>query len=126
MTGGELRQMLDALAAAWAAHDPARAAAFFAADVRYADPTRYRLRGREAVRAFFADDGGLPQSTTWHHVVFDEQQQLGAVEYTYVGTHRYHGLVLVKLDAAGLVSHWREYQHTSDLDWAAYAGETRF
>lgn len=126
MTSAAFGALLGRLQSAWTARDHERAAACFAEDVRYADPTRYRLRGRAALRAFFEDDGGLPQSTIWHHVLFDEAQQLGAAEYTYVGSHRYHGLVLVKVDGGGLVSHWREYQHTSALEFDEYAGDTTF
>ena len=35
---------------------------------------------------------------------------LGAGEYTYEGTHRYHGVAIVRVEG-GLITHWREYQH---------------
>lgn len=44
--------------------------------------------------------------------MFDEVEQTGAAEYTYTGSYTYHGLVLVRV-RDGLVSEWREYQHTS-------------
>ena len=128
MTSAEFRHLLDALADAWARRDYAAAASRFAEDVRYADPLRYAFASREALRAFFEADDGLPQRTEWHTVVFDEAQQVGAAEYTYEGTHRYHGTALVRVagGAGGLITHWREYQHIDARDWTAFAGETRF
>jgi SnoaL-like domain len=117
--------LLETMAEGWRQRDYAKTARCFAEDVRYGDPTRYSHRGREALLRFFENDGGLPQTIEWHHVVFDEATQTGAAEYTYEGHHRYHGLVLVKLEA-DLVSHWREYQHVSPLDWEDFTKETRF
>jgi ribosomal-protein-serine acetyltransferase len=125
LTAHEFRALLDRLASSWTRRDYPAAAAEFADDVRYADPTRYALNGRPALRAFFEDDEGREQRVAWHNVVFDPAQQVGAAEYTYDGTHRYHGTVLIRL-ADGLVTHWREYQHVDDRAWKDFAGETRF
>lgn len=125
LTASEFRAFLDRLADAWTRRDYAAAAAAFAEDVRYGDPTRYAHAGRAALRAFFEDDEGREQRVAWHEVVFDPARQFGAVEYTYEGTYRYHGTVLVRL-ANGLVTHWREYQHVDDRAWEDFARETRF
>lgn len=119
MTRGEFESMLRALAAAWAAREYERAAAWFAEDVRYLDPLRYRMASRAELLRFFQDDEGREQRTVWHNAVFDEARQLGAAEYTYEGTHRYHGHVLIKLREEK-ITHWREYQHVSDLDWETF------
>ena len=125
MTSTEFRTLLSALADGWTRRDYAFVASHFAEDVRYADPMRYALHGRAALLAFFANDDGMPQSITWHTMLFDEVQQLGAAEYTYAGTHQYHGTVLVRVHT-GLITHWREYQHTDDRPWAAFADATMF
>ena len=125
LTAEEFQALLDRLAAGWSRRDYAAVAAEFAEDVRYADPTRYEHAGRAALQAFFADDAGREQRVIWHTVVFDPARQVGAVEYTYEGTDRYHGTVLVRL-AGGLVTHWREYQHVDDRPWEDFAGGTRF
>jgi ketosteroid isomerase-like protein len=93
--------------------------------VRYADPLRYSFRGRDALRAFFEDDGGHAQRCVFHTILFDEEQQTGAVEYTYEGTHRYHGVVLVRVQE-GRISHWREYQHIDAREWEELAAGTAF
>ena len=67
------------------------------------------------------DDGGFEQRTVWHNVVFDEKRQIGAVEWTYDGTHRYHGASWVKVKNRQ-ITHWREYQHVDDREWAEFFG----
>lgn len=115
MTRSEFETMLQALARGWTSRDYDKVASHFADDVRYLDPTRYRFASRAELLGFFQDEGN-EESTVWHNVIFDEDRQVGAAEYTYQGTHRYHGTVLVKV-RGNLISHWREYQHVSDLEW---------
>ena len=123
MTVAEFEHMLDALAAAWARRDYPSAAAWFAADVRYADPLRYAFDSRADLLAFFEADDGLPQRTNWHLRVFDERTQRGAAEYTYEGTHRYHGVALIKV-AGGRITHWREYQYVDARSRAEFIAST--
>ncbi|MES3034610.1 MAG: nuclear transport factor 2 family protein [Gemmatimonadota bacterium] len=125
MTASDFRDLLSALADGWRRRDYAFVASHFADDVRYGDPTRYALHGRAALQAFFTADDDMPQSCTWHTVLFDEAQQRGAAEYTYVGTHQYHGTVLVRVES-GQITHWREYQHTDERPWATFAEATMF
>lgn len=110
MTSEELRALLGDLADGWRRRDHARVASRFAPDVEYADPLRYRFTDRASLQAFFEDDGELAQQVEWHSITFDEPRQCGAVEYTYDGTHRYHGVALFQI-REGLIARWREYQH---------------
>lgn len=125
MTKAEFSAMLRALAEAWTRHDYAAVCDWFADDVRYADPTRYALRGKKQLRAFFEDDGGHPQRSLFHVAVFDEDQQTGAAEYTYKGHHQYHGVVLIRVKG-GKITHWREYQHVDERPWADFTASTAF
>lgn len=125
MTKSDFRNLLHSLADAWARRDYATAASFFAEDVRYGDPTRYSFSGRSELRAFFEADEGYDQRTVWHTILFDEDQQLGAAEYTYEGTHRYHGTVLIKVED-GKISRWREYQHIDAREWETFVSGTAF
>lgn len=106
---------------ACARRDYAWAIQHFAEDVNYADPTRYVNCNRAELLHFFEDDGGFEQCTVWHNVVFDEKRQIGAVEWTYDGTHRYHGASWVKAKNRQ-ITHWREYQHVDDREWAEFFG----
>ena len=60
--------------------------------------------------------GQLRSQTVSHTILFDPEMQIGAVEYTYEGTHRYHGVVLTKASGT-LITHWRENQHISPMAW---------
>jgi hypothetical protein len=91
MTKTQFTGMLESLADAWRQRDYKSAARWFADDVKYADPVRYSFRDRLQLQAFFEADEGYEQRTVWHTIIFDETQQAGAAEYTYNGTHRYHG-----------------------------------
>lgn len=119
MTHQDFEAMLQALAKGWTERDYEKVASFFAEDVFYSDPIRYRITSRAELLRFFQDDDGCEQSTVWHNAVFDEERQLGAAEYTYQGTHRYHGTVWVEV-REGRIIRWREYQHVSDLDWDGF------
>ncbi len=123
MTTAGFTAMLDSLADAWARRDYASATSWFASDVRYADPLRYGFRNRVDLLGFFEADDGLPQRTTWHTRIFDEATQLGAAEYTYEGTHRYHGVALIRV-LADRITHWREYQHIDRRSWEDYSAST--
>jgi len=125
MTNAEFKDLLYSLADAWSRRDYATAANFFAEDVRYGDPTRYSFNGRAELRAFFEDDEGYDQRTVWHNIVFDEEQQMAAVEYTYDGTYRYHGTVLIKVED-GKIKRWREYQHIDPREWEDLVATTAF
>lgn len=125
MTAAEFRALLERLAEGWRRRAYLEVAAHFAEDVHYADPLRYRIEGRAALLAFFREDGGHEQRTSFHEAVFDEARQVGMAEYTYEGTHRYHGAVVIRL-AGGVITHWREYQHVDARGWDEFAGSTRF
>jgi hypothetical protein len=125
MTGAEFDRLLADLADAWTRRDYRAVAARFAPGVAYADPVRYAFTSRDDLLAFFENDDGLEQSVRFHLAIFDERRGIGAAEYTYIGNHTYHGVVLVRV-REGEITHWREYQHTSPLDWAAFVGDTRF
>jgi ketosteroid isomerase-like protein len=124
-TAAHFRDMLDAMATGWRARDYAAVAAHFADDVHYGDPTRYTLDGRAQLLDFFRADDDQPQDVRWHLTMFDEAAQVGAAEYSYDGTSRYHGVALIRV-RDGLITHWREYQHTDPRAWQEFAGSTAF
>jgi len=125
MTKTAFRGLLERLANGWTNRDYATVIEAFAKDVRYADPLRYNLRGRDKLRTFFEADDGQEQRTTFHTVIFDESRQVAAVEYTYEGSHRYHGVALIRLEN-GLITHWREYQHIDQRAWSEFVSGTEF
>jgi uncharacterized protein (TIGR02246 family) len=128
VTTTEFKDLLEAIAAAWARGDARAAADSFAEDAVYSEPPGRQLyRGRAELFDFFGgnETSPPPMQMTWHNVVFDEELQIGAGEYTFQGRNRYHGAVLVRV-ADGRIANWREYQRRSDLDWDEFVGVNRF
>jgi SnoaL-like domain len=125
MTKTEFSLLLDKLADAWKRRDYSTAAHCFAAQVRYGDPLRYSFQDIDSLRSFFEADDGQEQRVEWHTVLFDELDHVGAVEYTYSGSHNYHGVAIVRVEG-GVITHWREHQHIDDRSWLEFAGATVF
>jgi hypothetical protein len=123
LTRAEFRRLMETVAEGWRSGNAAMAAACFAEDAIYSEPPRVQFyRGRAALEEFF---GPRPQGMTWHHLVFDEDAQIGAGEYTYRGNNQYHGVVMVRI-VDGLIANWREYQVRSPLTWEQFMDENRF
>ena len=116
MNTTEFRAMLALLADGWSQGEYRLVASRFADQIFYCDPKNYTFHTREALLAFFEDDGGKQQYCKFHNSLFDEQRQLGVAEFTYVGTFCYHGTVWIEIRDGQIVS-WREYQHISDKNW---------
>jgi ketosteroid isomerase-like protein len=128
VTKREFKDLLEAIAAAWSRGDARAAADCFTEDAVYSEPPERQLyRGRADLFDFFGGNEASPprMQMTWHNVVFDEDQQVGAGEYTFQGRNRYHGAVLVRV-ADGKIANWREYQRRSDLTWDEFVGVNRF
>jgi ketosteroid isomerase-like protein len=66
-----------------------------------------------------------PMQMVWHHLVFDEEQQIGAGKYTFTCGMRTHGMVLIRL-RDGKIANWREYEIDSPLDWEVLVGKNQF
>lgn len=112
----EFRALLERMAEGWNGGDAEAVSACFAEELSYVDPTRYAFTRVEDLRPFFEPPEGGRHSVVWHTILFDEQAQSGAAEYTYTGHRRYHGAVLVRV-AKGVAVVWREWQHESDREW---------
>ena len=124
MTRDDAVAVLGRLADGWNTGDAEGAAACFAPDVDYADPTRYRFAGRADLVPFFEPPPG-GHRVTWHRVLFDDAHQTAVLEYTYEGHHRYHGAAFVEFED-GLIRRWREWQHLDDeRAWDAFLADPR-
>lgn len=116
MTKNEFEKMLNLMAEAWANRKYETVAAQFAEHLFYSDSLNYSFSNRADLSTFFEDDGGHPQKCDFHQAVFDKETQIGAAEYTYIGTFCYHGTVWIKLKNDKIIE-WREYQYVSDKNW---------
>ena len=95
MTRDEFQALLDRAAAGWADGDAAAVGDCFAEDVEYLDPFLYRFDRRADLLPFFEPPPG-GHRVTWHSVIWDDEAQTAAVEYSYEGHHRYHGAAIVR------------------------------
>jgi hypothetical protein len=86
LTEEAFRRLLDTVAAGWNEGDARRAADCFAEHAVYLEPPdRQMYRGREELYRFFGGEDPPRMEMRWHHVVFDEDRQVGAGEYTFEG-----------------------------------------
>ena len=113
VTRTEFLALVARLGDAWTDGDAIAAAACFAADVDYADPTRYRFGSREALRPLLRAAARGPFDDMAPDPVRRGRAD-GVVEYTYRGHHAYHGAAIVEVDEDGLIAAWREWQHLDD------------
>ena len=120
------RRLLRTVAEAWNEGDTSAALACFAEDAKYTEPPdAQHYEGRHALYDFFGGEDPPSMRMVWHTVVFDEDQQLGAGEYTYNGTSTYHGVAVIRLRDE-LIANWREYEYRSDLAWEDFTALNAF
>jgi SnoaL-like domain len=126
MDGAAFRTLLATIERSWNEGDTLTALACFTDDARYTEPPdTQHYEGRDQLYEFFGGEDPPPMEMTWHTVLFDEDLQTGAAEYTFVGTNTYHGVVVIRL-RDDRIANWREYQHRSDLDWDGFTALNRF
>jgi hypothetical protein len=124
LTPEEFHGLMADLSAAWNGGDAERAAALFAEDAVYLEPTgRKFYRSRAVLRDLFdRTSKKAPMRITWRHVFFDEPSQSGAAEFDFQWNGRaFQGVAIVVLEE-GLVSRWREYQVESDGSFDVISG----
>jgi hypothetical protein len=128
LTTAEFRKLMNRVAAGWNEGDAREAADCYTEDAIYTEPPEKQVYvGRNALYEFFGGDN-KPEprmKMAWHHLAFDEENQIGFGEYTFQMNNRYHGTVVVKI-RDGKISNWREYQYQSNLDWTEFVGNNAF
>ena len=128
LTSVQFRELMETVSAGWNAGDARKAADGFTEDALYLEPPDKQFyAGRPALYEFFggATKPEPPMKMAWHHLAFDEAAQVGFGEYTFQMNRRYHGVVVVKI-RGGKISHWREYQYESKLDWKDFVAKSPF
>lgn len=128
LTFEEFRQLMQTVSDGWNEGDARKAADCFSKDAIYVEPPDKQLyHGRAELYEFFGGDSGpdIPMKMTWHHLAFNEQEQIGFGEYSFEMHGRYHGIVVVRVEA-GLIKQWREYQYRTELDWDAFTNHNPF
>jgi ketosteroid isomerase-like protein len=124
----DFRKLMQAVADGWNEGNAQKAADCFSEDAVYVEPPDKQLyQGRAELYEFFGGSAGtdIPMKMIWHHLAFNEEEQVGFGEYSFQMHGRYHGIVVVKLES-GLIKGWREYQVRSELDWEEFTTPNRF
>jgi len=127
-TNNEFKRLMQTVADGWNEGDARKSADCLSEDAVYVEPPEKQIyRGRVELHEFFGGDNGpdIPMKMTWHHLAFNEEEQVGFGEYTFQMHGRYHGIVVVKVKS-GLIEHWREYQYRSELGWEEFTSHNPF
>ena len=122
LTRQEFAELLQRLADGWNQGNTQQAAECFTEDALYTEPPdKQYYSGREALYQFFGSENGRAgeMNMVWHHMIFDETEQLGAGEFTFTYGSPVHGVTMIKV-RDGLISHWREYWYASELPWEEF------
>ena len=128
MTETEFERLMQTISDGWSEGDARKAAECFSEDAIYIEPPEKQLyRGRDALYEFFGGDNDtdIPMKMTWHHLAFNEHEQIGFGEYSFEMHGHYHGIVVVKIEA-GLIKQWREYQYQTELNWEEFTSHNPF
>jgi hypothetical protein len=128
LTAKEFERLMQLVADGWNKGDARKAADCFTENAIYSEPPDKQLyKGRAELFRFFGGNEGRKSAMkmSWHHLVFNEQEQIGAGEFTFEFGSKVHGVAMIKV-AEGKISHWREYWYESDLDWEKFIGENKF
>ena len=124
----EFESLMQTIAASWNEGNAQKAADCFLEDAVYVEPPdRQIYHGRHELYEFFGGDSGpeIPMHMTWHHLAFNEAEQIGFGEYSFQMHGRYHGIVTVKIEN-GLIKFWREYQYKTELSWDEFTSLNPF
>lgn len=124
----EFEKLMQTIADGWNDGNARKSADSFSMDAIYVEPPDKQVYyGREELYEFFGGDHGpeIPMHMTWHHLAFNEEEQIGFGEYSFQMHGKYHGIVTVQL-ASGLIRFWREYQYKTELDWDEFTSLNSF
>jgi hypothetical protein len=119
MKKNDFHQMLDYMSKSWKKRDYEKVIQYFNEDLFYSDGLNYSFSNKSDLLEFFENDDGLEQFCVFYNSIFDERNQIGVGEYTYIGTNSYHGTVWIKIEN-NKISNWREYQHKTDKRWKEF------
>lgn len=128
MTVFGFEKLMKTVAEGWNEGNARKAADCFSMDAIYVEPPDKQIyRGRAELYEFLGGDAGtdLPMYMTWHHLAFNEEEQVGFGEYSFQMHGRYHGIVVVKLES-GQIKYWREYQYPADSNWEEFTWHNSF
>ena len=125
----DFEDLMNTVSAGWNTGNSKLAADCFSEYAVYIEPPNRQLYiSRDSLFEFFGGSEGrsIPMKMTWHHLIFDEDEQKGTGEYTFEYKGRLtHGIVIIKINNRKIYR-WREYQYRSKIDWLNFIGKSVF
>jgi SnoaL-like domain len=128
ITFDDFKKLIQTISSGWNEGNARKSANCFSEDAIYEEPPAKQLyHGRAELYEFFGGDQGtdIPMKMIWHHIAFNEAEQIGFGEYTFEMHGRYHGIVVVKVQD-GLIKNWREFQYPAELVWDEFTKHNPF
>jgi hypothetical protein len=128
LTTQQFKAVVHILSKGWNEGNARVAAGVFAENAVYEEPPKKQFyNGKQQIFEFFGGDKGfeLPMKMKWHNLAFNEDTQVGFGEYTFAMNNQYHGIVIMQFQK-GKITHWREYQYKSPMEWKEFTGESSF
>lgn len=129
LTNEGFKELIHTVSEGWNTNNAKRAADCFTDGAVYIEPPDRQLYiSKDSLFHFFGGTQGRknPMNMTWHHAVFEEENQVGFAEYTFKYKGRStHGIVIIKI-VDGKIDKWREYQYRSYVDWKTFIGKSAF
>lgn len=128
IAASQFEKLMQTIADGWNEGNAGKAADCFNEDAVYVEPPDKQIHhGRDALYEFFGGEQGpeIPMHMTWHHLAFNEEEQVGFGEYTFQMHGKYHGIVTAKIEN-GLIKFWREYQYKTELSWDEFTALNPF
>jgi hypothetical protein len=128
LTTQQFKSTVYTLSEGWNEGNARKAADVFAENAIYEEPPKKQFyKGKQQIFEFFGGNKGfdIPMKMKWHNLSFNEATQVGFGEYTFSMNNQYHGIVVIQFDK-GKITHWREYQYQSSMEWKDFAGESTF
>jgi hypothetical protein len=128
LTVQQFKSVVYTLSQGWNEGNARMAAEVFAENAVYEEPPKKQFyKGKQQIFEFFGGDKGfeLLMKMKWHNLSFNEATQVGFGEYTFAMNNQYHGIVVMQFKK-GKITHWREYQYPSAVEWKKFTGESMF
>jgi hypothetical protein len=118
MTQQEFKEVMQTIANGWNTKNAKKAVECFTEDAIYIEPPdKQFFQGKNELYEYFGGDSGNEMTLTWHHLLFDEEKQIGSGEYTFeMNNIIHHGMAIVEVEN-GKIKLWREYDIPGNLSY---------
>lgn len=110
--------LMQTVADGWNTKNAKQAVECFTDDAIYIEPPdKQFFKGKKELYEYFGGDTGFDMKLTWHHLFFNEDEQIGSGEYTFeMNETIHHGVAVIEIKNEK-ISLWREYDTVGKLSY---------